>query len=67
MLRKGIDLKGSWHYNMKGALAIMGVIARNREKLDRFITHQYPIDEIQRAWETQVSGECAKVVIQPWA
>ncbi len=67
MLRKGIDLKGSWHYNMKGALDIMGVIAKNREKLDRFITHLYPIDEVQRAWETQVSGACAKVVIQPWA
>ncbi len=67
MLRKGIDLKGSWHYNMKGAHDIMGIIARNRRKLDRFITHMYPIDEIQRAWETQVSGECAKVVIRPWA
>lgn len=67
MIRKGIDLKGSWHYNMKGAHDIMGVIARNRQKLDRFITHLFPIDEIQRAWETQVSGECAKVVIRPWA
>ncbi len=66
MLRKGIDLMGSWHYNMKGAHDIVGIIARNRKKLDRFITHLFPIDEIQRAWETQVSGECAKVVIQPW-
>ncbi len=67
MIRKGIVLKGSWHYNMKGAHDIIGIIARNGAKLDRFITHLYPIDEIQRAWETQVTGECAKVVIQPWA
>ena len=66
MIRKGIELKGSWHYNMKGAHDIMGIIARNEKKLDRFITHHFPIDEIQRAWETQVTGECAKVVIQPW-
>ncbi len=66
MIRKGINLMGSWHYNMKGALDIMGIIARNGKKLDRFITHRFPIDEIQHAWETQVTGECAKVVIQPW-
>ena len=66
MLRKGIELLGSWHYNMKGALDIMDVIARNEDKLNRFITHLFPIDAIQRAWETQVSGDCAKVVIQPW-
>ena len=66
MIRKGIDLMGSWHYNMKGAHDIMGIIARNRKKLDRFITHVYPMDEIKRAWEKQVSGECAKVVVRPW-
>ena len=67
MIRKGIDLMGSWHYNMKGAHDIMGIIARNRKKLDRFITHVYPMDEIKRAWEKQVSGECAKVVVRPWS
>ncbi len=66
MIRKGIDLKGSWHYNMKGAHDIMGIIDRNRKKVDRLITHVFSIDEIQRAWETQVSGECGKVVIRPW-
>lgn len=67
MIRKGIQLMGSWHYNMKGAHDIMDCIARNSGKLDRFITHLFPIDEIQRAWETQVTGRCAKVVIQPWS
>ena len=67
MIRKGIDLMGSWHYNMKGAHDIMGIIARNGKKLDRFITHVYPMDDIKRAWEKQVSGECAKVVVRPWS
>ena len=67
MIRKGIELKGSWHYNMKDTLNIMKVIEQNTSPLDTFITHTYSIDDIQQAWETQASGECAKVVVQPWA
>ncbi|HCQ02687.1 MAG TPA: alcohol dehydrogenase [Candidatus Latescibacteria bacterium] len=67
MIRKGIDLKGNWHYNMKDTLNIMKVIAKNPYQLDKFITHIFSIDDIQRAWETQASGECGKVVVQPWS
>lgn len=66
MIRKGIVLKGSWHYNMKGALDMMGIIAKNGPQINHLITHQFSIEQIQDAWETQVSGQCAKVVIRPW-
>ena len=66
MIRKGIELKGSWHYNMKDALTIMKVIERNTDPLNQFISHTFSIDDIQQAWETQASGACAKVVVQPW-
>tara|TARA_B100000029_G_scaffold516847_1_gene636328 strand:+ start:3023 stop:4042 length:1020 start_codon:yes stop_codon:yes gene_type:complete len=66
MIRKGIELKGSWHYNMKGVYDIMRIISDNRLKINQLITHKFPIDEIQHAWETQVSGECGKVLIEPW-
>jgi L-iditol 2-dehydrogenase len=67
MIRKGIDLKGNWHYNMKDTLNIMKVIAKNPYQLDKFITHIFSIDDIQQAWVTQASGECGKVVVQPWS
>ena len=45
----------------------MKVIAKNPYQLDKFITHIFSIDDIQQAWETQASGECGKVVVQPWS
>ncbi|MBV7335861.1 zinc-binding dehydrogenase [Chloroflexi bacterium TSY] len=66
MIRKGLYLYGSWHYNMKDTPQIMDVIAKSSDKLDQFITHQFPIDNVGDAWETQASGECAKVLLKPW-
>jgi len=66
MLRKGITLFGAWHYNMKDTPTIMGLIANSGPQLDQFISHRYPLAQIQQAWETQASGQCAKVVIKPW-
>ena len=66
MLRKGLTLFGSWHYNMKDVHQIMQVISRVKPALDQFITHTFPLMEIQQAWETQASGDCGKVVIKPW-
>ena len=66
MIRKGIVLRGSWHYNMRDVNRMMRIISQLGDQLDKFITHTFPIDQIQQAWETQVSGECAKVVIKPW-
>lgn len=58
MIRKGLYLYGSWHYNMKDTPKIMDVIAKSGDKLSQFITHQFPIDKVGDAWETQASGEC---------
>jgi L-iditol 2-dehydrogenase len=66
MIRKGITLVGSWHYNLKDVPKLMQVVMNNAEKLDKFITHQFALDDVQRAWEIQVTGECAKVILKPW-
>ena len=42
MIRKGLSLHGSWHYNMADTPQILRVIAANRAKLDRLITHSFP-------------------------
>ena len=66
MIRKGLRLIGSWHYNLADTPRMMAMISQVGDKLDQLITHQFPIDEIQSAWETQLSGQCGKVILQPW-
>lgn len=67
MIRKGIALIGNWHYNLGGFPKLMGVIQDSAEKLDKFITHSFPMSEVQKAWEVQCTGNCGKVVLDPWA
>jgi L-iditol 2-dehydrogenase len=67
MIRKGLTLIGTWHYNLADAPRMMAMIADLGTVLDTLISHTFPIDQIQSAWETQVSGACAKVILQPWA
>jgi hypothetical protein len=30
------------------------------------ITHTFPMSRVQDAWELQVSGDCGKVMLDPW-
>ncbi len=66
MIRKGLRLIGSWHYNLADTPRMMAMISQVGEKIDQLITHRYAIDDIQSAWETQLSGQCGKVILQPW-
>ena len=67
MLRKGLSLHGSWHYNMADTPQMMRMIADNPHKLDRLISHRFPLERVADAWELQASAECAKVLLKPWA
>ncbi len=67
LLRKGLSLHGSWHYNMADIPQILRVIAANDAKLNKFITHRFPLAQVADAWEVQASGQCAKVLLKPWA
>ncbi len=66
MIRKGITLVGSWHYNLKDVPKLMQVVPANTDKLDRLISHTFSLDEVQKAWELQTTGACGKVVLKPW-
>lgn len=66
MIRKGLTLIGTWHYNMADTIRMMAMIAEIGPELDKLISHTFPIDRIQEAWATQLSGECAKVILKPW-
>ena len=66
MIRKGLTLRGSWHFNLADSPRMLEMIADIGGQLDKLITHRYSIDNIQSAWETQLSGQCGKVILQPW-
>ncbi len=66
MLRKGLTLHGSWHFNMADSPKILRVIAANPDKLDTLISHRFPLDQVADAWALQASGQCAKVLLKPW-
>ena len=67
MIRKGLVLRGNWHYNLGDYPKLMKVIRESPEQLDKFITHSFPMNQVQKAWELQITGNCGKVVLNPWA
>ncbi len=67
MIRKGLVLRGNWHYNLGHYPKLMKVIQDLPHQLDTFITHTFPMRQVQQAWELQTTGECGKVVLDPWA
>lgn len=66
MIRKGLHLHGSWHYNRKDTSKLMHIIAENGPKLDKQISHRFTFDQIQEAFELQLTGKSAKVLLKPW-
>jgi len=65
LIRKGIQLIGSWHYNLNDFPLLMNVIRRS-PLTDSFVTHVFPMSKIQEALETSVSQQCAKIMLKPW-
>ena len=66
LIRKGIILRGIWHYNLADTPAMMRLIRRSGDKLDQFLTHTFPMSRVQDAWALQASGACGKVALDPW-
>jgi threonine dehydrogenase-like Zn-dependent dehydrogenase len=66
MIRKGLTLMGSWHYNLKEFPNIMQVI-QNSPLIDLLISHTFPMSRIQDAFECSIGRESAKIILDPWA
>ena len=66
LIRKGLTLIGSWHYNLALYPKVMQVIQR-APQVDRLISHVIPMSQAQQAMELSASHECAKIILQPWA
>nr|WP_273388004.1 zinc-binding dehydrogenase [Cohnella zeiphila] len=65
LLRKGLQLIGSWHYNLNDFPKLMRVI-QTSPLVDRLITHRFPMSRIGEAFERSVSQQCGKILLKPW-
>ena len=65
MLRKGLTVRGSWHYNVNDYPSIMQVITRS-PLISRLISHVLPMSDIQSAFEISASRTGAKIILKPW-
>ncbi|MBN2449993.1 MAG: zinc-binding dehydrogenase [Lentisphaeria bacterium] len=65
---RGLAVVGAWHWNhLVHGRQMLEVIRRNAAKLDRLITHRFPMSEVRKAFELQCTGQCGKVLLDPWA
>jgi threonine dehydrogenase-like Zn-dependent dehydrogenase len=66
MVPGGLTLMGVWHWNLYDAPRLWQVIRAGADKLERVITHRFGMSQVQEAWELQLSGQCGKVLLDPW-
>lgn len=66
LIRKGLTVRGSWHYNLADYPLLMHVI-QHSPLLDALISHVMPMRDIQAAFELSASHQTAKLILQPWA
>jgi len=66
MVRKGLTLRGSWHYNLTRYPAVVDVLRRS-PVASRLISHTFPMSRVQNAFETLETQCTAKVLLQPFA
>lgn len=67
LLRKGLTVHGQWHWNLGNWPQMLCLIRGSRDSLDKLITHRFPMTRAQEAWELQLSGQCGKVLLDPWS
>ena len=66
MIRRGLTLHGIWHWNLADTPRIMQLIRESGDKLDKQITHTFPMSHVREAWELQLTGNCGKIILRPW-
>jgi L-iditol 2-dehydrogenase len=66
LIRKGLTLRGSWHWNLRDSEQIMDVIAKSGSLIDQLITHTFPLSGVEDAFRLQMTGKCGKVLLHPW-
>jgi L-iditol 2-dehydrogenase len=65
LIRKGLTVFGSWHWNLNDTKKIMDTIASNKSLITKLVTHKFPLSGAEDAFKLQVSGNCGKVLLHP--
>jgi len=65
MLRTGLTLRGSWHYNLSLFPKVMQVIQESAV-IEHLISHVIPMTQVQEAFEISASRLNAKIILKPW-
>jgi len=65
---RGITVRGAWHWNhLRDGRAMAETLTKAAPLLDKLITHTFPMSRVQDAWELQMTGNCGKVLLEPWS
>ncbi len=62
LIRKGLTLLGTWHMNLLDYPKLL-TLMRRKPEVRKLITHTFPFDRAQEAFETFFSGKAAKVLL----
>ena len=66
MIPDGLTLHGCWHWNLHDQSRMWQVVRASRDRLDRLISHRFAMSQVKEAWELQLTGQCGKVLLDPW-
>lgn len=66
MVPDGKILQGSWHWNLNHTQKMMKMIRECSDLIEQQITHRLPMSKVKDAWELQLTGECGKIILNPW-
>ena len=50
LIRKGLTVIGSWHWNLNDTRKIMDTIAGNKSLIANLVTHKFPLSEAEEAF-----------------
>jgi L-iditol 2-dehydrogenase len=65
LIRKGLTIIGSWHYNRNDYAGVMRVV-RESPLVSKLISRVMPMSAIQDALELSAAHGCGKIVLDPW-
>lgn len=67
IVAKGLTVHGVWHWNhFQDTDAMLNTIRKSKALLEKIITHTFPMNKVQEAWELQLTGDCGKIILHPW-
>ena len=66
LVQKGATLLGTLDINRADAARLLRMIEAIPEQIETFVTHRFPLSEVDEAFERQMSRECGKILLYPW-